>query len=277
MKTRFLSLLLLALPLIGCQSRPPAPRTFSFGVLTDVQYANKDPSGSKHFRTSKQRLEACVGELNRHDLAFTIQLGDMIDGNETEPQTLAEFDEVLDIYNALSMPHYHVVGNHCMEAGKETLGQRLELERLYYDFTVPEAKGWRFIVLDGNDAGKGVLGKEQLAWLEKTLAAAANRKEQVIVFNHFALIRDTARYARMAEPQPVLDLIERSGCVVAYFAGHDHAGGYAVQNGIHHVTVKAMLESPEGNAFAIIEVNPDLLVETGFGEEPSRTMGRGAE
>jgi hypothetical protein len=247
-------------------------RLFAFGVMADVQWADKDTRGSRHYRESLGKLEECVEELNGQDLAFTIQLGDVIDGNTTPEKTLSDLDRVLKVYNRLSMPKHHVVGNHCLAAGKEALREKLELSSFYYDFTVPSAEGWRFVVLDGNDAGYGLLGKKQLKWLESRLAHARANGERIILFNHFALIEKAARHHRMKTPEPVLRLINESGCVVAYFAGHDHAGGYALEDGIHHVTLKGMVEGPVGNAYAVIEVYPGKLKEVGHGREPSREL-----
>ena len=76
----------------------------------------------------------------------------------------------------------------------------------------------------------------------------------------------------MKTPEPVLKLITESDCVVAYFAGHDHAGGYAFQDGIHHITVKGMVEAPIHNAYAVIEVSDAAINEIGYGKEPSRQL-----
>lgn len=262
--------LLFILSMVGCRS----PEPFSFGVIADIQYADKENSGARHYRTSEKRLKECVDELNRHDLAFTIQLGDLIDGNETPEATLADLDQIMGIHNSLTMSSYHVVGNHCLTAGREVIQQKLELDSCYYDFTIPEAQGWRFIVLGGNDGGYGLVGETQLEWLEAKLDEACMNGEQVIVFCHFALLEEAAPNHRLQNPQPVLQLINASGCVVAYFAGHDHAGGYVFQDGIHHVTIKGMVEAPEQNAYAIIEVRPGQLIETGFGREPDRVLKR---
>jgi hypothetical protein len=218
------------------------------------------------------RLRTCVGELNKHELAFTIQLGDIIDGNETPEKTLTDLDNVVQLYETLTMPRYHVIGNHCLDAGQESLRQKLNLEGFYYDFIVPEAHGWRFIVLNGNEGGYGLLGEPQLLWLGNKLKTAEERGEKVIVFNHFALLEAAARNHRMADPQPVLRMITKSNCVVAYFAGHDHAGGYTLQDDIHHITVKGMVEASEQNAYAIVRISPGKLNETGFGLEPSREL-----
>lgn len=245
---------------------------FAFGIIADIQYADKEAKGARHYREALPRLKECVEELNRHGLAFTIQLGDIIDGNKSQEKTLSDLQRVLDVYSGLSMPSYHVIGNHCLEAGQTNLQEWLSLKSFYYDFTIPAAKGWRFIVLDGNDAGYGVLGNAQLEWLESVLAAACSRKEKVIIFNHFPLLKDAAEKHRMKTPQPVLKLITESNCVVACFAGHDHNGGYAFKDGIHHVTVKGMVEAPVSNAYSVIEVRPSQLKEIGYGNEPSREM-----
>jgi len=257
-------------PTTGKESRQQKP--FSFGVIADIQWGDKETAGERHYRDALDKLRECVDGLNGRDLAFTIQLGDIIDGNTTPEKTISDLDRVLEVYNGLSMPKYHVVGNHCLTASEEILHQKLKVDRFYYDFIVPTAEGWRFIVLDGNDAGYGVLGGTQLEWLKSKLDQACVDKEKVILFNHFALLESAAPHHRMKTPEPVEDWINESGCVVAYFAGHDHAGGYACQNGIHHITVKGMVEAPVKNAYAVIEVYSDKLVEVGFGKEPSRTL-----
>ncbi len=243
-----------------------------FGVVADVQYADKEANGSRHYSASLGKLEACVEELNRRKPAFTIQLGDLIDGNGTPESTLADLDRVLASYRALAMPTYHVVGNHCLSAGKAELRQRLGLASFYYDFTVPEARGWRFVVLDGNDAGYGRIGEEQLSWLQERLTEARANGETVVVFNHFPLAEGAAGQHRMNDAEPLQRMLRDSGCVVAYMAGHDHAGGYVRQDGIHHITIKGMVETPNTTAFALVGLSAASLTETGFGREPSRTL-----
>lgn len=47
----------------GCGSlyrQPQGERPFVFGVLADIQYADKDTIGARHYRTSQQKLKECV-------------------------------------------------------------------------------------------------------------------------------------------------------------------------------------------------------------------------
>lgn len=273
---RTMGCILLALALLasGCTATPAAVKQdkFSFGIIADVQWGDKDKEGGRNYREALGRLEESVVALNGSELAFTIQLGDLIDGHaDNLEKTRADLERALDMYQRLDMPGFHVVGNHCIVAGREFLRQKLDLTQFYYDFTLPSTRGWRFIVLDGNDGGEGVLGAEQLAWLSLTLQRAKDSGEKVIVFNHYALLEEAARQHRMKAPEPILAEIEAAGVVVAYFAGHDHAGGYTFRNGIHHVTLRGMIEA-KNNAYAVVEVYANRLKKIGYGKEPSREM-----
>ncbi|MBN2217265.1 MAG: sulfatase-like hydrolase/transferase [Pirellulales bacterium] len=255
------------------ESRPVDQRLlFSFGLIADVQYSDEPDRPPRAYRTSLDRLRQCVTELNRHPIDFTIQLGDVIDGNTSPEKTREDLDRVMSEFARLDKKLYHVVGNHCLNAGREELEKKLGLARAYYDFTPEGVEGWRLIVLDGNDAGYGVLGEEQTKWLEATLAKARQRGERVIVFNHFALLKQAAAHSRMKRPEPARSMLGQSGCVVAYFAGHEHAGGFAEDRGIYHVTLQGMVEAPEQNAFAIVKVFDDRIEIEGFGKVPSRCL-----
>ena len=61
--------------------------------------------------------------------------------------------------------------------------------------------------------------------------------------------------------QTVLDLLVRSGCVVAVLAGHDHCGGYHLQDGLHHFTLSSPLLCSEGEvAYGTVGVTKEALL-----------------
>ncbi|MHC4432846.1 MAG: LamG-like jellyroll fold domain-containing protein [Planctomycetota bacterium] len=244
---------------------------FVFAVIADVQYADKPAGSVRHYQTALVKLAEAVEHLNAERPVFTIQLGDLIDGRGM-PGSQEDLNTVLGVFNRLEMPTYHAVGNHDLTVDRGALYVSLGLERSYYDFTVPSAEGWHFIVTDGTDAGYGVMSAEQTDWFGATLEAAAAAGEYVICFNHFALLQEAAPSHRMAAPEPILDALDEAGNVVAWIAGHDHQGGYALRNGVHHVTVCGMVEAPVDNAYALMELHSDRLREVGFGKEPSRDM-----
>ncbi len=254
------------------ESSEPEDARFSFGVIADIQHADKANVGTRHYRESLDLLKKCVADLGQRKLSFVIELGDIVDGNETLDRTQADLNRVLSVLDPLAGKLHHVLGNHCMNAGREYVLKRYGLERGYYDFVPQGIKGWRMVVLDGNDAGYGVIGREQLDWLRRTLARAEAQGERVLLFCHFAVAQEAAAHHRLNQPEPLKQILAESPCVVAYLAGHDHQGGYAEKDGLYHVTVQAMVDASAKNAFGVVHVYDDRLVLEGIGDVPSRTM-----
>jgi len=294
-------LLLFILPLLffSCISKSvkKSPQSeFSFGVLTDVQYCDCDPRNDIYYRTTLAKLEECVLEFNSKDLAFVIQLGDIIQ------KDFASFDQVLPIYEQLVMPKYHLLGNHDFSVGqkkKSAVQEKLGLENSYYNMSV---KGWRFIMLDGNDISayrvpknskayrtakawledlqdralpnakkfNGALSERQMTWLKSTLNEACKAGEKVVLFCHHAVFPKNTN--TLWNDTEVMNLIESYDCVVAFINGHYHPGNYEKKNGLHYLTLQGMVDTVDKNTYAIIEVYPDRLEVVGYGREPSRTL-----
>ncbi len=282
--------------LVPAQDRTPMP-LYSFGVIADVQYADQPTRGARHYRTSLQRLEACVADLNQHDLKFVVQLGDFIDTGK------ASFDAVLPRWNRLRARKYHVVGNHDLPILRGEVMRKLDLQRAYYDFSVGDR--WRFVVIDGMDVSlygyprghakrrqatemlkvlkarrapnavpwNGGLGKAQMTWLKAVLDDASKKQQRVCLFCHFPVqAGHGGKGLLLLNHQQVSDLLGKYECVVAWLNGHHHAGGYVEKAGVHYVTMVGMVEAPKRNAYAIVDVFESRLVLRGIGKQPSRTL-----
>jgi hypothetical protein len=259
-------------PATAAQASGPS---FRFGVVTDIHCADRPDDnrfGPRFYRQSLERLKECVADFNTQDLAFAIQLGDLIDGRDTQQENMTDLDTALSVYNRLRCDHYHVIGNHCVAAlSKKQLLKAFGLAESYYAFGSPRAPGWQFIVLDGNGTEQDPFGKAQLDWLDRTLQAAAAKHEKAIVFCHFPLIKEAAESC-MTNAGPVLKLMEDSHCVVAYLCGHEHAGGYGFRNDIQHVTLKAMVDNPKDATYGVVEVYSDHLKLIGHGKQETIIM-----
>lgn len=257
----------------------PSEPLFTFGVVADIQYADKDTAGKRQYRRALEILPRCVEQFNEAKPAFVVQCGDLFDGYgklgdpslELE-KSQADALKVLSVLRRVEPPLHHVIGNHCLRAGKDFLRRELGLGQFHYDFRSPRAGGWRFFVLDGNDAGYELMSRDQIAWFKAALKESAKAGERVIVFCHYALLKEAARHHRLKNAADVLPAIEASGRVAAWVAGHDHAGGYFEKAGIHHVTLKGLVESKGDPDFALFSVFPDRIVEDGSGEEPDREL-----
>jgi hypothetical protein len=108
--------------------------------------------------------------------SFAIQLGDFL-------RNLPENGWLADEYAEEALPTYNVFGNH--DTDRDEMPRILEmyrLERSYYHF---DCEGYRFIALDPNyswvdgevrhyapgvSQGAGYIPREQIAWLEATVA-----------------------------------------------------------------------------------------------------------
>ena len=102
------------------------------------------------------------------------------------------------------------------------------------------------------------------------LEAATGGHQNVIVFSHMPLVplnRNT-----LWNYEDILALLERYDCVKAYFCGHYHDGHYERQGGVHHVIFKAMLDTPDDGAFAIVELSENEIAIHGYGREVSRIL-----
>jgi len=85
----------------GCSTLSHEPKPFSFGVISDIQWGDRESSGNRNYRESLVKLTECVNQLNRTNLAFTIQLGDLINGQTTKKKTQADLDRAVEEYNKL--------------------------------------------------------------------------------------------------------------------------------------------------------------------------------
>jgi len=120
---------------VQAQVAPEKARLFAFGLVADVQAADKD-SGSRHYRETPARLAACVADWNTNRLQFVVQLGDLIEGYPRDQQKSREdYVRLLGIYTQAAARAYSALGNHCVSAGRPWLLTQLGLSQAYYDFT----------------------------------------------------------------------------------------------------------------------------------------------
>jgi len=273
-------------------------QTLRIGLIADCQYCNCDYSEqwNNDYRQGIPRLTAAVDTFNQHNVDLTIHLGDFID------RDFKSFNEVSPIFEKLTMPHYHVLGNHDFSVAdslKTSVPKKLGLEKLPY-YTIKK-NNWVFIVLDGtdislyktddsariNDAEKnrkyyenmgriqakpwnGSVGGLQMVWLESQLRNADKAHKHVVIFCHFPILPEGS--ANLWNDVELVELIERFSSVKAFINGHHHPGNYVVHNGIYYLTLQGMVRTKEQNSFAIISIENNKIVVQGFGREPNRVL-----
>lgn len=277
---------------------------FHFGLIADIQHADKDAKGKRRYRESLDAFRRCVDGWREHPLSFTLQLGDLVDGRATLGQTRKDLDAVLGVYASLpDVPHRHVIGNHCLTVPRPELERRLGLIRSWYAF---ERAGWRFIALDSLDLStfgrregspihahaqamladlkesgaknahswNGGVSDEQLQWLDDQLADADQNGQRAVVLSHLPVLGAASSEAHLIwNHGAVRKILNAHPSTHAFLAGHDHAGGYATEGTVHHLTVPGMVEAPiDGNAYATVQAFPNRLVIDGVGTIADRVL-----
>jgi manganese-dependent ADP-ribose/CDP-alcohol diphosphatase len=266
------------------------------GLIADPQYCDCEPAGTRFYRESLKRIPEALDTFNNLKVDFVMNLGDMIDKYENS------YDSVIKFYSKLKMPFYNLLGNHEFEdvSGDylSTLLERYKMPDFYYDFSY---NNWRFIVLDGSELGEysrylhpdlleegdslwhsvkgkindlpwnGGISQRQQMWLKSRLAIALGAQQNVIVFCHFPVYPESIDLTLWNRNQ-IIEILEKYPNVITYISGHYHEGGYGYKKGIHYVTQKAMVDTPDKNSFAVLEICADEIRIKGFGDIADRLL-----
>jgi len=283
---------------------------FSFGVISDIQYADKPVihERNRYEKDAINKLSSCVQHwtnyhTNTNPLKCVVNLGDIIDGHDGEgahEKDCIDLKRVLQIFDTLTIPQYHVLGNHCvLNLGCEYITKELKMPHRFYD--VKMENGWRFVYLDGTDLSlmkdslslkeaqeyfkahdhrmlgdwNGGMSKAQLQWLKKIFDVAKRDNEKLILFCHWPLINlwtPDFESSLLWNAEEVLQMLDPE-VVFMFMSGHMHENGYKLHNNIHHVTLGAVVTTPlEDNAHAIVHMFEDRVEVEGFGVVPSTSL-----
>lgn len=277
-------------------SRGTHARGLEIGLVADPQYADIEPLRTRYYREGLKRLGDAVEHFNRRDLAFCVNLGDLIE------REWNSYEEILAPLTRSRHRWHHLLGNHDFEVldrMKAEVPGRLAMAARYGSF---DRGGFRFVMLDTTDVStyahasgsaesahaekrlaeakqamlvqaqpwNGAVGAGQLAWFERACAEARDAGTPVIVFAHHPAM--PAGKFNVWNADEMLAAIDRHPNIVAWINGHNHAGAFAERNGIPFLTMRGMVETPDTTAFATAEILRDRIVLTGHGREPSREM-----
>lgn len=186
---------------------------FVFAVIGDT----RPPYGSSSFKNFDDQLQ----RITSFKPALLINLGDLIYGygGQATDDAWSAYDSIIARFR---LPYYQVPGNHDIFSMKAQEEYRRQFKKLYYSF---DTAGCHFIMLDNTeDAQWGLIGHEQLNWLEKDLASS--RSQHIFVFMHLPSWEQVCvgKEHFLIWKDRLHPLFRRSN-VKAVFAGHIHAYG----------------------------------------------------
>lgn len=248
---------------------PAWSKSFKFAQLTDVHYSyDGKTSSNRNLSESGKNLEFAVHSINKQDLLFTMFLGDNID--KSNPTNLNNF---LKITNALTMPHYYIIGNHdAYKLSGIPKKDYLEAVRLYNHYQTSKEPNYYFypnkdciaIVMDGAmpfaPSTHGAYIDEEVKWLDELLYK--NENKFVLIFQHFPLIVPCENKSHTTlNPEKYLKILRKHKNIVLISSGHFHSEKVTIDdNGIYHISVPSLLAPP--NIYEVIQVNYDKKLFT---------------
>ena len=191
----------------------------------------------QRFREVPEKLRAALAALREAapPPALVLHLGDIINGNASQAATDADFGLVASIFEAAEAAGgpetLHLLGNHCLDAGRAAVCARLRVPPPGYYARVLPGGAWELLVLDTTEMShpglpadapqaaeaaaflaahplgaahpqmspwNGGVASAQLAWLTERLAAAAAAGRRVVVAGHHQVGAGAARPTHMA-------------------------------------------------------------------------------
>lgn len=249
---------------------------------------------ARYFTGALAKIDAFAQAMNKAKVSFIAELGDFTD-NPTDASldyakrkvaASAFVDAAEAKFAQFSGPRYHVFGNHDTDQMSKQDFQThitntgVSTGTTYFSFN---QGGVHFIVLDagfkadGNaysgvpgTAGSGYAWSDanipaaELSWLKSDLESS---KLPVIVLGHQFLnpaeqvdpLFDPAHTVKNASD--IRALLEKSGKVLAVFAGHYHDGGFQQLNGISYIALQANAaygnDASYHNQYATVDVRAD--------------------
>jgi len=270
--------------------------TTRLGIVADPQYADIEVIGTRHYRQSVWKLAEAVDLFNLHKLAMCVNLGDLIDKN------WSSFEAIGQPLSQSKIPFMHVLGNHDFDVlndEKEKVPAKLGLKDRFFSI---ESNQWCFVFLDTTDVSlyaqsqenpnsaaarvemercaqlgstsvkpwNGAVSSKQLEWFDKTCQNAAVQQRKVIVFAHHPALPIAEHNAWNS--CEITNVVVRNKNVVAWMNGHNHAGDFAMLEGVPFITMQGMVETEKTNAYALLTLLPDRMILEGYGREISREI-----
>lgn len=233
------------------------------GFITDAHcYADQNKKSGEwtlNWRCQKP-LEAFAKKMNNDFKPdFVIENGDFIDGKDERSR--GTFIDANNIFNTISAPKYHVMGNH--EARSFYKNEWLELvgyEKTYYYFDV---KGYRIIVLDANhkmmqdgktidadpenESYPGLLDSDQITWLLDLFQQSKNYQKLIFVHQPLATEERKTQEQLFVNGEKLRKLFSANN-VLAVFSGHIERFCLMEEDGVEYYVSQGFWKDNRGLA-----------------------------
>lgn len=140
---------------------------FNLGLITDLHYADKSPSGTRYYRETLTKIDETSKEFAKPESCpnFLIELGDLVDAADSAETELQYLSVINGRLKKICDRRYYVLGNHCVDTlTKKEFLEHVQQERSFYSF---DESGFHFIVLDACFRKDGEpYGRKNFQWTD---------------------------------------------------------------------------------------------------------------
>ncbi|MHC4993667.1 MAG: metallophosphoesterase family protein [Planctomycetota bacterium] len=251
-------------PLLGAET----PRELTVGLMTDLHYADKEPKGTRHYRDTLDKLAEATQQLRAAQPDFVVELGDFIDAAESVKTELGYLRRINREFAPAFADRHYVLGNHCVDTlTKQEFLDGVGQKKSYYSFN---RGGRHFVLLDSCfRSDHQPYQRKNFTWTDPNIPPAEldwlkddlkRNTKPTVVFAHQRL--DASKNHSVKNAAAVREILEKSGHVQAVFQGHSHKNEHQQINGIHYVTLRAMVEGAgaENNGYALARFKGDGVI-----------------
>ncbi len=243
-----------------------------FLEFTDMHYSDIPQKSERNRPQSLNKVKRIIAE-HAEGCDFIINLGDtadMVNGGKEQAELWRDTAEAM---LSSGKEAYSLIGNHDTSTDKRVWQNVMGMTGRYYSFT---CDGYKIICLDPNNNDEKTafpekeilwsevfIDDEQFEWLKEEIN---NSENEVIIFSHELLLlenRENDDDHVLRNRDKVIELIEKSGKVRAFFAGHYHWGDYVRHNGIDYITFRSICLE-DNAAHAVVTVEKDKITVEGF-------------
>lgn len=266
------------------KSRFPALETtgvdpvIKFGLMADLHYPRDKLASSDVTHNATAKLNEYVEFMqSQNDLAFCVDIGDMIDtvSGDGQEEAIGYLQTCSEELRKINTKIAHVMGNHDFDGhiDKSHFLDNTVMEEPYYYF---DAGNFRFIVLDGNytaeddgasysttnfDWTEAWINPTQKAWLEQVLE---DTDRPVVLITHHGM-GEVGAAPLIGNRSDIRAVLQDSGKVLCVLSGHSHRSQHEFIGGIHYLKFNPGYSL--NNAYSVIELTPEKISVTGYNEE----------
>ena len=198
----------------------------------------------------------------------------MVTGDLSQDGSAASYQRCRELLSSLDLDTYWLPGNHddnavmvaelgeMASAGRTFSSNKIFADKIFADKVIAKTP-WRIVLLDSSIDGEvgGYLAEEELQRLEAELELATQNQQYAAIALHHPPFLMQSRWldtSTLANPEQLLERLDRFDCVRVVLFGHVHQEWEQVRNGVTYMACPSTCVQfqPRSDSFALETIAP---------------------